>query len=341
MRQQQEVAHAGREPGCDQRRCAGDEAVDDHGNAVSGPRQHEAGERPQFQATQGREHTQGIAGVGLVQRQRVANYLGLAGQACVVDARAPAHHGLRVVPTERAQQRGRCRGVSDAHVATHQDVGSARSSFAAQAHSHRQGGLGLVSGHRGSPAKVFTASADALREKGRPFAARWSDAGEGAADADVDHGDGQPALARQHVDCGAPGQKVTDHGGGDLGGIGADALGGDAVIGREHEQLATPGDRDGEAAANARVPDGQIFQATQAARWLGELGLMRPRSLHRILVQRRDCCGRLQRFLGGGAAKKIRTSDPRFRRPVLYPAELWPREGQTYAVQGQRRQASK
>ena len=88
--------------------------------------------------------------------------------------------------------------------------------------------------------------------------------GQIRVDAGIDHLHVDIAGPRQRVDAGAPGQIGRDHRGGDAGRIERNALGGDAVIGREHEHRGARGAR------RQRMPDRselnrEVFQPAERA----------------------------------------------------------------------------
>ncbi len=68
---------------------------------------------------------------------------------------------------------------------------------------------------------------------------------------------------------------------------------------------------------------------TQSFTWTRERALKRNQTHHRENLDRRSNTEQRNKT---GATGRIRTSDPRFRRPMLYPAELRLQAGQTIVV---------
>ena len=94
MRREKVGPQLGREAGRDQRGGGGDEAVDDHGPAGGGRREHRASEDADLEPAHGREHADRIGGVRSMQRQRIADNRYLRSIAFVGDARPPPGDSL-------------------------------------------------------------------------------------------------------------------------------------------------------------------------------------------------------------------------------------------------------
>jgi hypothetical protein len=88
------------------------------------------------------------------------------------------------------------------------------------------------------------------------------------------------ALAtREHAGGRAAPHEVGHHGGGHLAGIGADTVTRDRVLGREEQAGGRARLRDG-GALDARQLDGQLLEAPERERRLGERGLTETSGLH-------------------------------------------------------------
>ena len=106
------------------------------GRTQRGAAEQQADHRRVLQAADGREHADGVGRVGLVQLQRAADDLDLAGVRLVVDAGAAAGDLGRVGAGEDGDQGGRDGGVGDAHLAGEQRLVAGRDQVAGGLDAH-------------------------------------------------------------------------------------------------------------------------------------------------------------------------------------------------------------
>ena len=105
-----------REPQRDERRGAGDEAVEHDDERRRGGPERDAHEDADLEAADGGQHAERIGRVGRVALEHARDDRSLAGDSVGVEAGARAAQLGRVAPQERCGERGRGGRVPDPHL---------------------------------------------------------------------------------------------------------------------------------------------------------------------------------------------------------------------------------
>ena len=105
--------------------------------------------------------------------------------------------------------------------------------------------------------------------------------------AHVHYHDPRAGQTRQHVDGRASIEKVDDHLGCDLRGIGAHPLRRYPMVASHHNDSFIFGSR-AQVACDARQLNGELLQPAQTARWFRQLCLAKERRLHGRFIQLAD-----------------------------------------------------
>ena len=164
----------------------------------------------------------------------------------------------RGAAVEAVIDRGRDRGVADAHLAEAQQVGAARDRLHAEGDGGRAAGLV----HRGLARDV----------ERRHFEREFEDL------------EPEAGLRADLVDGRAAGREIRHHGGRHRGRIGRHAARRHAVIAGKHRNERTV-DRGLGRALDGAEPDRQVFQAAERARRLGKIEIARPYRLRGRFVE--------------------------------------------------------
>ncbi len=221
------------------------EAIEQGRNAQMPRGQRRAQDGGKLAAAQRRRHTQRIVQNRSVPGQRPVDHLALALEAGIVDAGAIAGETrAAAAAAEQSRRHGRGRGgVADAHLAQHHEIGVGRKRLIAR----RDRGEKFRLAHGRCHGEI----------RGRLVERQRDDAKLGAR------------LACQLIDGGAAGREIRHHLRRDLGGIGRDALRGDAVIAGEYEDLDLAEPRRASPLPEAEPGHG-LLETAQAPRRFGQ-----------------------------------------------------------------------
>ena len=204
-------------------RHGGDDAVDDHGQAVHRSAQEEAGKGRDIEAAQFGQDVQRVGGVRPVQLDGGADRLCLAGQAGVGQARPPAGQLRRGPIQQQTGYGGGGGGIADAHLAADQQVVALILQPARLLDAEADGFLRLLPAH-GRTGGDISRAAGALMS------------GHAGLVLDHAHVEGENVrlqAAAQSVDIAVTGGHLPGHGGGDLRATLGHAPGHHAVVSAE------------------------------------------------------------------------------------------------------------
>jgi hypothetical protein len=209
-----------------------------------------------------------------VSLQRSLDHRGLAGDALRVEAGAGAGQLLRRAAREMAGERGRGRGVADAHLAADQDRDAIRGGSSRQLAAGGDRRQRLLAGQRGLVREVrarLQAGVDDVQPR-RVGVDAGVDAHELGLRLLGEHGHGAAAVEER-------GEHLPRH----LGRERTHVFGGDAVVGGGDDDAGA--DLRAGFAGHAGEPDRQLLEAPEAAGRLHELRLPSAGSVHRGVVK--------------------------------------------------------
>ena len=232
------------------------------------PCQDESGQRGVLQPPDGGQRTEGIRGVGLVEREGSLNDQALVGVHVIVSAGAASgDQGHRCAGENRDEGAGRG-GVADAHVAGDETARPCLDRLLGGLDAHLDGSSGLIPGHGGFDGEVAGAPGNFAIPNGGMLRIV-------GGDAHVGHEQSRPHLLRQDVDGRTAARDVDEHGGGDFLRPGRDTLGDHPVVTGEQPDDSRCGDGWRTLPGHRGQAIAHLLQETKAARWFGEFSLSR------------------------------------------------------------------
>ena len=271
VRGEERVARVGGERHRDERGGARDKAVEDHGDAAGGAGEDHADEPGDLKAADLGEDVQTITRVGDVHGERAADDVHLTGERRVVHAGAAARDALGAGARDRRGDRARRGGVADPHLAGREEIGARVERLLREPRAGLERLQRLCARHRRAPREIGGAGCD--RAGVEPGRAR-----DRVRHAEVRDDHARLGLTREDVHRGAATQEGFDHLHGHDLRVRAHALGDDAVVGGEGEDVGPldarrPAGERGEARGDLLEPpqaSGRLRQAVEVALRLGE-----------------------------------------------------------------------